>query len=68
MPRVAATWRCCSGRARNGVPVGRADLQVCHAAKGGHLEVLQWGARGTACRGGTSGLAPRPRKTLVTWT
>ena len=38
-PRVAATWRCCSGRARTALR-GTRDLRQCRG--GGHLEVLKW--------------------------
>ena len=40
MPREAATWRCCSGCERTAAPW---DEWTCaYAARGGHLEVLQW--------------------------
>ena len=43
---AAATWRCCSGRARTAAPW---DEKTCaDAAEGGHLEVLQW-ARANGC-------------------
>ena len=86
---VAATWRCCSGRARTalrgtrglarcrerrppgGAAVGarerrsveRVDLR--RAAEGGHLEVLQW-ARANGAPWDETGLAPMPRK-AATW-
>ena len=39
MPRKAATWRCCSGRART---AARGTRGLARCREGGHLEVLQW--------------------------
>ena len=53
VPRKAATWRCCSGRARTAAPW---DERTCAgAAGGGHLEVLQW-ARANGCSVGREDL------------
>ena len=57
-PRVAATWRCCSGRERTAAPWNEWTCR--DAAEGGHLEVLQW-ARANGCSVGRVDL-PRSRE------
>ena len=63
MPREAATWRCCSGRARTAL---RGTRETC-------AEAAAWRPPGGAAVGarerrsrGTSGLAPKPRM-AATW-
>ena len=61
-PRVAATWRCCSGRERTALR-GTSGLAAM-PRRGGHLEVLQW-ARANGCSVGRVDL-PEPRE-AATW-
>ena len=39
MPRAAGSWRCCNGRES---ATARGPSTCAGAARGGHLEMMQW--------------------------